>query len=95
MARLRPGDVGAKAAVLCGYACGRQYCDFGLQLLRYGAYCFGCFLLALFGIGWLMKFLGGHLKTGQRRTLQNRPMALNQNKTICTVGEGTGANIFL
>ncbi len=25
---------------------------------RYGAYCFGCFLLALFGIGWLMKL--GH-----------------------------------
>jgi hypothetical protein len=25
---------------------------------RYGAYCFGCFLLALFGIAWLMKL--GH-----------------------------------
>jgi hypothetical protein len=38
--------------------------------------------------------LGGHLKTGHRRTLQNRPAALNQNKTICTVGEGARANIF-
>ena len=28
------------------------------ERLRYGAYCFGCFLLALFGIGWLMKI--GH-----------------------------------
>jgi hypothetical protein len=28
------------------------------ERLRYGAYCFGCFLLALFGIGWMMKL--GH-----------------------------------
>jgi hypothetical protein len=27
--------------------------------LRYGLYCFGCFLLALFGIGWFMKLLHG------------------------------------
>ncbi|HKD04736.1 MAG TPA: hypothetical protein VKB79_02440 [Bryobacteraceae bacterium] len=26
--------------------------------LNYGAYCFGCFMLALFGIGWAMKL--GH-----------------------------------
>ncbi len=26
--------------------------------LHYGAYCFGCFLVALFGIGWAMKL--GH-----------------------------------
>ena len=26
--------------------------------LHYGAYCFGCFIAALFGIGWLMYF--GH-----------------------------------
>jgi hypothetical protein len=26
--------------------------------LNYGAYVFGCFLLALFGLGWLMKL--GH-----------------------------------
>jgi hypothetical protein len=26
--------------------------------LRYGAYCFGCFIVALFGIGWLMRI--GH-----------------------------------
>jgi hypothetical protein len=26
--------------------------------LHYGAYCFGCFMVALFGIGWAMKL--GH-----------------------------------
>ena len=26
--------------------------------LNYGLYCFGCFMLALFGIGWAMKL--GH-----------------------------------
>jgi integrase/recombinase XerD len=29
-------------------------------------------------------FLGGHLKTGHRWTLQNRPMERNQNKSIYT-----------
>jgi len=28
------------------------------ERLRYGLYCFGCFVAALFGIGWLMYF--GH-----------------------------------
>ena len=28
------------------------------ERLVYGLYCFGCFLLALFGLGWLMYF--GH-----------------------------------
>jgi hypothetical protein len=28
------------------------------QRLEYGAYVFGCFLVALFGLGWLMHF--GH-----------------------------------
>jgi hypothetical protein len=28
------------------------------ERLRYGLYVFGCFLLALFGLGWLMKL--GH-----------------------------------
>jgi hypothetical protein len=28
------------------------------ERLRYGAYVFGCFLVALFGIGWVMYF--GH-----------------------------------
>lgn len=27
--------------------------------VRYGAYCFGCFMVALFGIGWVMHFLHG------------------------------------
>ena len=27
--------------------------------LQYGLYVFGCFLAALFGIGWLMRFLHG------------------------------------
>jgi hypothetical protein len=29
------------------------------ERVRYGAYCFGCFMAALFGIGWLMHFLHG------------------------------------
>jgi len=29
------------------------------ERLRYGAYCFGCFVLALFGIGWFMRLLHG------------------------------------
>lgn len=28
------------------------------ERIRYGAYCFGCFLAAIFGLGWLMYF--GH-----------------------------------
>lgn len=26
---------------------------------RYGLYCFGCFMAALFGIGWVMRLLHG------------------------------------
>ena len=29
------------------------------ERLRYGAYCFACFMAALFAIGWLMHFLHG------------------------------------
>jgi len=29
------------------------------ERVRYGVYCFSCFLAALFGIGWLMHFLHG------------------------------------
>ena len=29
------------------------------ERLRYGLYCFGCFLAALFGIGWFMRLLHG------------------------------------
>jgi len=39
--------------------------------------------------------LGGHLKTGHRRTLQNRPTEENQNKIIYTLREGARANIFV
>jgi hypothetical protein len=28
------------------------------ERVQYGLYCFGCFLVALFGIGWVMKL--GH-----------------------------------
>lgn len=28
------------------------------ERLRYGLYCFGCFVAALFGLGWLMRL--GH-----------------------------------
>jgi len=29
------------------------------ERVRYGAYCFGCFVAALFGIGWMMRLLHG------------------------------------
>lgn len=29
------------------------------ERIRYGVYCFGCFLLALFSIGWVMRLLHG------------------------------------
>jgi putative Mn2+ efflux pump MntP len=29
------------------------------ERLRYAAYCFGCFMAALFGIGWFMRLLHG------------------------------------
>jgi hypothetical protein len=29
------------------------------ERLRYGAYCFGCFMAALFGIAWFMRLLHG------------------------------------
>ena len=29
------------------------------ERVRYGLYCFGCFIVALFGIGWFMRLLHG------------------------------------
>ena len=29
------------------------------EQIRYGLYCFGCFMAALFGIGWAMRILHG------------------------------------
>jgi len=29
------------------------------ERIRYGAYCFGCFMAALFGISWFMRILHG------------------------------------
>jgi hypothetical protein len=29
------------------------------ERVKYGLYCFGCFMAALFGIGWVMHFLHG------------------------------------
>lgn len=29
------------------------------ERLHYGLYCFGCFMVALFGIGWFMRLLHG------------------------------------
>jgi hypothetical protein len=29
------------------------------ERLHYGLYCFGCFIVALFGIGWFMRLLHG------------------------------------
>ena len=39
--------------------------------------------------------LGGHLKTGHRWSLQNRPTEQSQNKSIYTLLEVAQANIFL
>ena len=41
------------------------------------------------------QILGGHLKTGHRWTLQNRPTERNQNKSIYTLRKGAWANTFL
>jgi hypothetical protein len=41
-----------------------------------------------------LQVLGGHLKTGHRLTLQNRPTQPNQNKSIYTLREGIRANSF-
>jgi integrase len=41
------------------------------------------------------RYLGGHLKTGHRRTLQNRPTERNQNKTIYILREVAQTNIFV
>jgi hypothetical protein len=40
-----------------------------------------------FGQTIAINSLGGHLKTGHTRTLQNRPTEQNQNKTIYTLRE--------
>ncbi len=29
------------------------------ERVQYGLYCFGCFMVALFGIGWFMRLLHG------------------------------------
>jgi hypothetical protein len=29
------------------------------ERVQYGVYCFGCFMAALFGIGWVMRLLHG------------------------------------
>ena len=29
------------------------------ERVRYGVYCFGCFMAALFGLGWFMRLLHG------------------------------------
>ena len=29
------------------------------ERVKYGLYCFGCFMAALFGIGWFMRILHG------------------------------------
>ena len=39
--------------------------------------------------------LGGHLKTGHRWTLQNRPTEQNQNKIIYNLRGDVRANIFM
>ena len=48
----------------------------------------------MFAGTWSAAPLGGHLKTGHRWTLQNRPTEQNQNKSIYTSLEGGCANSF-
>jgi hypothetical protein len=46
-------------AVLSSVALGIVTKNSDRERLRYGAYCFGCFMAALFGIGWFMRLLHG------------------------------------
>jgi hypothetical protein len=45
-------------SLLCSVVLGITSKKTDKERLNYGAYCFGCFLLALVGIGWAMKL--GH-----------------------------------
>lgn len=44
-------------AVLCSVVMGIVTKKTDRERLHYGLYCFGCFMLALFGLGWAM-YLG-------------------------------------
>ena len=46
-------------ALLCSVVLGVVTKFTDRDRLRYGAYCFGCFMAALFGVGWVMHFLHG------------------------------------
>jgi hypothetical protein len=46
-------------ALLCSVILGLVTKRTDRERLHYGFYCFGCFLLALFGIGWFMRLLHG------------------------------------
>ena len=45
-------------AVLCSVVMGIVYKKTHTERLQYGIYIFGCFVVTLFGLGWLMYF--GH-----------------------------------
>jgi hypothetical protein len=46
-------------ALLCSVILGLVTKRTDRERFRYGAYCFGCFVVALFGIGWVMRLLHG------------------------------------
>ena len=50
-------EVSLLFAVLCSVVMGIVSKRTQQERIFYGLYCFGCFLLALFGLGWLM-YLG-------------------------------------
>lgn len=46
-------------AVVCSVVLGLVTKKTDEERVRYGLYCFGCFMAALFGIGWAMRLLHG------------------------------------
>ena len=50
-------EVSVLFALLCSVVLGVVTKNNDRERLRYGLYCFGCFMAALFGLGWLM-YLG-------------------------------------
>lgn len=51
-------EVSILFAIVCSVVMGIVTKQTDRDRIMYGLYCFGCFLLALFGLGWAMKL--GH-----------------------------------
>jgi len=74
-----------------------SYLCVALQIKAGRSYCMasGDYFIPIASHAESWRLLGGRLKTGHGRTLQNRPTEQNQNKTIYTLQEGAWANIFV